>query len=64
MIVTKEKCCIASRSFPLKFHFDGNEYDELDGMLLRSYRECEKELQTYDEDADCQILHVKVTYEF
>jgi len=64
MIVRQYRCCIASRTFPLKFYLDGQEHDEFDGVLLRSYQECEKELQTYDEDADCQILQVKVTYEF
>lgn len=64
MVVTKEMYCIASKSFPLKFYRCGNETDELDEDVLRSKESCEYELETYDEPELCQILKVKVTYEF
>lgn len=63
MIIQKEKYCIASSSFPLRFYKDGNETDILDDDVLHSYNDCEKELKTYDNFDDFQILHVKVTYE-
>ena len=64
MIVSKEKYCIASKEFPLKFYRCGCETDELEDDVLRSKESCEYELSTYDEPEEYQILKVKVTYEF
>ena len=64
MVIIKEMYCIASKSFPLKFYRCGNETDELHEDVLRSKESAEAELETYDEPELCQILKVKVTYEF
>lgn len=64
MIISEEKYCIASKTFPLKFYLYGNETDILDNDVLRSKKCCEDELSTYDEPDNCHILKVKVTYEF
>lgn len=64
MIIKKEKYCIASKTFPLKFFMFGVEHDSIDdSLLLVSKEECEEELKTYDEPEECQILKVVVTYE-
>ena len=64
MIISEEKYCIASKTFPLKFYRCGNETDILEYDVLRSKESCEYELSTYDEPDDFRILMVKVTYEF
>lgn len=64
MIISEEKYCIASKSFPLKFMQDGEEYDSIDDIVLMTKESCEYELSTYDEPEEFQILKVKVTYEF
>lgn len=64
MIITKEKYCIVSKSFPLKFYRCGNEVDTLEDDVLRSKESCEDELKTYDEPEEFHILKVQVTYEF
>ena len=64
MIISKEKYCIASKSFPLKFYRCGNEIDTLEDDVLRSKESCEDELKTYDEPEEFHILKVQVTYEF
>lgn len=63
MIFSKDKFCIASSTFPLKFYKDGYEADLFDDGVLRSYEDCQKELQTYDDLNGHQILNIKVTYE-
>lgn len=63
MIISKEKYCIASKEFPLKFYRCGNETDELEYDVLRSKESCENELATYDEPELFQILKVRITYE-
>ena len=64
MIITKEKYCIASKSFPLKFYGCGNEVDTLEDDVLMSKEMCEEELGTYEEPEEFHILKVQVTYEF
>lgn len=64
MIIKKEKYCIVGKSFPLKFMYDGNEYDTITEIMLMDKDECENELKTYDEPEENQIIKVKVTYEF
>lgn len=64
MIIKKEKYCIVRKSFPLKFMYDGNEYDTVTDSMLMDKEECEDELQTYDEPEENQIIKVIVTYEF
>ena len=63
MIVSKEKYCITSKNFPLKFYHCGEETDELGDDVLKSKEYCENELETYDEPEAFQILKVRVTYE-
>lgn len=64
MKIVKEKYCIASKSFPLMFYEEGVEYDDIEDLYLTTKEDCERELNTYDEPKECQILKVKVTYEF
>lgn len=64
MKLVKEKYCIASKSFPLMFFEDGEEYDDIEAIHLTRKEDCENELKTYDEPEEYQILKVKVTYEF
>lgn len=65
MKITKEKYCIASKSFPLMFYEEGVEYDDIEDLVLfTSKKACEDELKDYDEPEECQILRVLVTYEF
>lgn len=64
MIISNEKYCIASNSFPLKFYKHGNEFDALEESLLMDIKSCEDELKTYDEPEDYFILKVLTTYEF
>lgn len=64
MIITEEKYCIVSKSFPLKFYYNGNEEYTFSDYLLMSKESCEDELSTYDEPEDFNILKVNVTYEF
>ena len=64
MIISEEKYCIASKSFPLKFYRCGNETDVLEHDVLMNKESCEHELSTYDEPEEFHILKVKVTYEF
>ena len=63
MKIEKTMHCIASKMFPLKFYRCGNETDELEDDVLRTYESCVDELKTYDEPEEFQILAVKVTYE-
>lgn len=64
MIITKEKYCIATKSFPLMFLYGGTELDTLDDDVLTVSKEyCENELRTYDEPENYQILKVTVSYE-
>ena len=64
MIIKEEKYCIIRKSFPLKFMQDGNECNSIKDVWLMSQDECEKELQTYDEPENYQIIKVEVAYEF
>ena len=64
MILEKYKFCIASKSFPLKFFYEGYEHDTLDDIVLRTNKECLEEIETYDTLDNFQILPVRVTYEF
>lgn len=65
MIIKKEKYCIASKTFPLKFYSSGEERDHIDDeFVLMSKEACDNELKTYDDPEECQILKVVVTYEF
>ena len=63
MRIEKTMHCIASVKFPLMFYVNGYETDELEDRCLQSYDECVRELETYDETHDYQILAVKITYE-
>ena len=63
MKIEKTMHCIASKTFPLKFYRCGNETDELEDDVLRTYESCVDELKTYDESEEFQILAVRVTYE-
>lgn len=64
MIVSNNKYCIASRSFPLKFYlYHGSETDELNHECLMSYTDCETALKEFDDPEQYHILQVKVTYE-
>lgn len=63
MVLKKEMYCIASKTFPITFYMDGYAKDYLDFDVLATKKECENELQTYDEPDECQILKVKVTFE-
>lgn len=63
MIVSKEKYCIVSKSFPLKFYTNGEEHDNIEDVYLMSKENCEDELSTYDEPEEFHILKVKVSYE-
>lgn len=49
MIISNEKYCIASNSFPLKFYKHGNGFDALEESLLMDKKSCEDELKTYYE---------------
>ena len=64
MIIKEDKYCIVSKSFPLKFMKDGEEWDTIYDIYLEDKKACEDELNTYDEPEEFQILNVKVTYEF
>lgn len=64
MIISKDKYCIISKSFPLKFYRDGYGIDNLEDDMLMSEEECQDELSTYDEPDGFHILKVQVTYEF
>lgn len=64
MIITKERYCIASKSFPLMFYQEGEEYDDIEDIYLYgSKTSCENEMAIYDYPEEYQILEVKVTYE-
>ena len=63
MIFKRDRFCIASSTFPLKFYKDGYEAELFDDGVLRNYDDCQKELQTYDNLEPYQILNIKVTYE-
>ena len=63
MIISKEKYCIASKDFPLKFYIDGEEYQNIEDAYLMDKEWCEKELAQYDEPEELQIIKVQVTYE-
>lgn len=64
MKISKEQYCIVTKSFPLQFIQDGEEYDSIDEIALMDKKYCENELETYDEPELFQILKVQVTYEF
>lgn len=64
MVFEDEKYCIVSKTFPLNFYVDGCEYREFGAEVLFNKEECEAELATYDEPENCQIIKVKITYEF
>lgn len=38
MKITKEKYCIVSKAFPLKFYSNGYEYDELTSDVFCDYK--------------------------
>ena len=63
MKIVKEKYCIASKSFPLMFYEEGEEYDDIEDIYLTSEDMCINNLQIFDYPEECQILKVKVTYE-
>ena len=63
MIISKEKYCIASKSYPIKFYMDGVEYDDVEDVLLTDKEYYEDELKTYDEPENFQIIKVMGTYE-
>ena len=65
MIIEKKMYCIVGKQpFPLLFYCDGYSYSVLDeSVLSNTYEDCEKELETYDEPEEFQIVPVKVTYE-
>lgn len=65
MIISEEKYCIASKTFPLKFYRCGNETDEFEHCILRSKESCEEEFKkyVYYNLEKFQILKVKITYE-
>lgn len=65
MKLVKERYCIASKSFPLMFYEEGTEYDDIEDLVLfMNEKACEDELNRYNDPEECQILKVKVTYEF
>lgn len=65
MIISEEKYCIASKEFPLKFYDNkGYEYDVFNRYILMDKKDCEYELNEYDEPEEYQILKVQVSYEF
>lgn len=64
MVISKEKYCIISKEFPLRFYRCGNAVDELIDDVLMNKESCEYELSTYDEPDKFHILKVQVTYEF
>ncbi len=65
MKITKERYCIASKSFPLMFYENGIDCDDIEDItLFLNKKACEDELETYDEPEEFQILKVQVTYEF
>lgn len=64
MIISHNKYCIASKSFPLKFYsYNGVETDELFYLNMMSYEKCETVLKEFDDPEQYQILQVKVTFE-
>ena len=63
MIITEEKYCIASKSFPLRFYRFGNETDTLEYDVLRSKDSCDDELKMIHDPNEFQILKVKISYE-
>lgn len=64
MIISRNKYCIASKSFPLKFYsYNGMELDELLYLNMMSYEKCETVLKEFDDPEKYQILQVKVTFE-
>lgn len=63
MIISKEKYCIASKSYPIKFYMDGIEYDDVEDVYLTTKERCEKELEIYDVPEEFEIIKVMVTYE-
>lgn len=66
MKIVKERYCIASKSFPLTFQGgEGYECDDIEeAMLFFTKKDCEYELDIFDEPENFQILKVEVTYEF
>ena len=65
MIIEKKMYAIVGKQpFPLLFYCDGYSYSTLnEGVLSKTYEDCEKELADYDESEEFQIVPVKVTYE-
>lgn len=63
MKIVKEKYCIASKSSPLMFYEEGEEYDDIEDIYLTNKEDCERELKDFDYPEEFQILKVKVTYE-
>ena len=64
MVIYEEKYCIASKDFPLKFCYCGNEIDVFEQNMLMSKEDCERELSTFDEPEKYRILKVYASYEF
>ena len=66
MFIEKKMYAIVGKQpFPLLFYCEGDSYSTLDeGVLSNTYEDCEKELATYDEPEEFQIIPVKITYEF
>ena len=65
MLINKTMYCIVTKTFPLKFCNAGYDYNsELDESVMSKTREdCEKELETYDDKDNYQVVPVKITYE-
>lgn len=65
MVISKEKYCVVSKSFPMKFYVDGYGYDDIEKAdFLMSKEDCEKEIEEYDEPEEFKALKVVVSYEF
>ena len=65
MIIEKTMYCIVSKTFPLKFYNEGYDYNSTldESLMSKTFEDCQKELATYDEPDECQIVPVKITYE-
>lgn len=64
MKISREGYCIVSKSRPIKFLVDGDEYDDIEDVYLTTKERCEKELEIYDVPEEFEIIKVMVTYEF
>ena len=64
MRISREKYCIVTKSYPLKFIQNGEGCDDIEEVYLTSKEDCEYVLSTFDEAEKHQIIKVNVTYEF